>query len=209
MADAQRAQLMANPMASPQRHATPHRTHSVNHAHLAIEPRPHIVPIRLAAQQPGHQQPQPLARGIVAPAVIVQAAQRLDAVVDGAHARRQPEAVGRRGREALVDDDQRGHVGAVVEAVLGVGAVVRAAAQRLVLAAGQRRRDRDLRHGCLRDVWAVRRPVGAGVQRFEVGERGGVVGERGCHDFGCVRERACAQGDEQVGVEFAALLCYL
>lgn len=145
-------------MTSPQLHH-PTRTsrHGIHTPQLTLQPRIQIPLVALTPYQRRHQQTQRMPRhhvtGIRGPA---HRTQRLNAVIDGAHARAQPDRIrGRRG-ELRIEDDELRAADWVLEGVLAAGVRVRgvvcAAGEVGVFACRERGWDGDYRDRGVLDV---------------------------------------------------------
>ena len=119
-------------------------------------------------------------------------------MVDGAHARAQPDGQGGRGAEVGAEDDEARADGGVLEGVFVLGVVVGGAGQGRVLARGERSGDADDRDRCGEERVAEGGAVE--VERFQALFGRSVVGERERDDFRRVGQAAAAERDEDVRV---------
>ncbi len=197
------AEHVADAMARAHRHAGGERAGREPGSDLAIHPRRNVLRVGLHPRQTGGQHLEPLDRLRVAVRVRLARADALDAMVDGADAGRQEQPVRRVHREFRIEDGGAWHHQRMAQHLLLPLGLVGDACDRGEFAAGDRGRHADLPN-CRRIH--LGRDAATGADGVDAVGCGDIVGEAELHRFGTIRDRAAADGDDQVGLGIARLL---
>lgn len=187
VADAQRTELMSNGMTRTERDAAPDGAHGEDDAPLGLEASGEVGRVAMRPDQRGHESQQAFLRLRVPFLVGQETAQRLDTVVDRPHPGAQPDAFGRRRGQFRVEHHQARVARRRLEQAFSIAAVVaRHARDALVLASGERRRNRHVPdHGVLE----ARPGVGLGVEQlFHTRGIRNIVGQHPRDHLGRVRQ---------------------